>query len=138
LHRPYFRAPVSRLYLFGRPQDLAVERELGSVARRDHARFWDTKRRDGADGLEVWIGDASRDVGIKVLFRHHVPIGTTHRIDPNLDAERDGIVTALSAAGQVGTVVMEPGSGATTKGRNAGGDTFFTDGRVALVVLRNP
>jgi hypothetical protein len=99
LHRSYLRAPVSRLFLFGRMQDFAVEHELGSVARRDHARFWDTGRQDPQTHLELWIGDASRDVGIKVLRRKHVPVGTTHRIDPNLDAERGLIIGALQQAG---------------------------------------
>ena len=76
-HHPYPAAPVSRLYLFGRMEDLAVEHELGTVSRRDHARFWDTGRRDPVTHLELWIGDASRDVGIEVLRRHHLPVGTT-------------------------------------------------------------
>jgi hypothetical protein len=135
MHRLYPRAPVSRLYLFGRAQDFAVEYELGSVARRDHARFWDTGRQDAATRLELWIGDAARDVGIKALLRHHMPIGTTHRIDPDVDAERARIVAAFQAAGLAASVVMEPGSGATINGHNAGGDRFFTDGRVALIVL---
>jgi hypothetical protein len=135
LHRSYPTAPVSRLYLFGRQEDFAVEHELGSVARRDHARFWDTKRRDPTTHLELWIGDASRDSGIEVLRRHGIPVGTTHHIDPDLDAERTRIVQALRATGRVLAVVMEPGMGATTAGRNGGGDRFFTDGRVAVIVL---
>jgi hypothetical protein len=35
----YMSAPVSRLYLFGRVEDFAIETELGSVARRMHARL---------------------------------------------------------------------------------------------------
>lgn len=136
-HHPYPTAPVSSLYLFGRRQDFAVEHELGTVARRDHARFWDTGRQDPATHLELWIGDASRDVGIEVLRRHHLPVGTTHRIDPNLDGERGAIVDALQQAGQVATVVMEPGMGATTEAHNGGGDRFFTDGQVAVIVLRD-
>jgi hypothetical protein len=135
MHRPYPKAPVSRLYLFGRQEDFAMEHELGSVARRDHARFWDTGRMDPATHLDLWIGDASRDAGIEVLRRHHIPIGTTHHIDPNLDAERASIVQALQAEGLVVTVVMEPGIGPTTNGKNGGGDRFYTDGKVALVVL---
>lgn len=134
--RLYPRAPVSHLYLFNRPEDFAVERELGSVARRDHARFWDTGRTDPKTHLELWIGDASKDVAIKILFRHNVPIGTTHRIDPNIDAERDSIVQAMQARGMAPSVVNETGIGATTNGRNATGDRFFTDGNARVVVLQ--
>jgi hypothetical protein len=35
-HRPDATAPVSALYLFGRRQDLAFEREVGSSASRRH------------------------------------------------------------------------------------------------------
>jgi len=69
LHRSYPRAPVSRLYLFGRPEDLALEHELGAVSRRDHVRFWDTRRWDPQTHLELWIGDASRDTVLKSCGR---------------------------------------------------------------------
>jgi hypothetical protein len=131
----YPQAPVSHLYLFKRPEDFAVERELGSVSRRDHARFWDTGRTDAKTHQELWIGDASRDVAIKVLYRHHVPIGTTHRIDPNIDVERDSIVHAMQANGVTAAVVNEQGMGATTNGRNGTGDRFSTDGIARVVVL---
>jgi hypothetical protein len=136
LHRPYPIAPVSRLFIFGRQEDFAVEHELGSVARRDHARLWDTGRMDPETHLELWIGDASRDAGIEILRRHGMPIGTTHHIDPNLDAERALIVQALQAKGMVATMLMEPGIGPTTNGHNGGGDRFYTDGKVALLILR--
>jgi hypothetical protein len=135
LNRLYPRAPVSHLYLFNRPEDFAVERELGSVSRRDHARFWDTGRTDPKTKEELWIGDASRDVAIKILYRHRIPIGTTHRIDPNIDAERDGIVHSMQAKGLAAAVVNEQGMGATTNGRNGGGDRFSTDGKVRVVLL---
>src|SRR6266536_2506204 len=41
LDRPYPTAPCSRLYLFGRPQDVAFEMTLGKSPRcRHHVRFW--------------------------------------------------------------------------------------------------
>ncbi len=137
-HRSYPTAPVSNLYLFGRPEDFAVEHERGSVAQRDHARFWDTTRRDSKTGLDLFVGDASRDIAIKVLrTKKGLPKGTTHRIDGDLDAERTLIVDLLRKAGLVTTVVMEPGMGQTTTAVNGGGDRFSTDGMVAVVVLKN-
>ncbi len=136
-HRSYPTAPVSNLYLFGRPEDFAVEHERGSVAQRDHARFWDTTRRDRTTGLDLFIGDASRDIAIKVLrTATGLPKGTTHKIDGDLDAERTLIVDRLRAAGLVTAVVLEPGMGRTTTAVNGGGDRFTTDGRVAVVVLK--
>ena len=65
----------------------------------------------------------------EVRHRHGLPVGTTHHIDPDLDAMRTTIATPLEGTGLVGTVEMEPGMGATTTGKNAGGDRFFTDGQ---------
>jgi len=137
-HGSYPTAPVSNLYLFGRREDFAVEHELRSVYSRDHARFWDTTRRDAKTGLDLFIGDASRDIAIKVLRTSKgIPKGTTHRIDGNLDQERTTIVNLLRQAGLVTAVVMEPGMGRTTNAENGGGDRFYTDGRFAVVVLNN-
>ena len=39
--RPYLDAPVSNLYVWGRPQDLAFEQPVGDSPRqRHHVRFW--------------------------------------------------------------------------------------------------
>jgi hypothetical protein len=135
-HRSYKTAPVSNLYLFERPEDLAIEYELGSVAQRHHARFWQTGRQDQATQRDLWLGAISTDIGIKVLSHHHVPVGTTHRIDANLDRARDLLTTLLVEAGLVDAVVKRPGIGPTTDGRNGGGDPFFTDGDVTVLVLK--
>jgi hypothetical protein len=135
-HRLYPSAPVSKLFLFRRAEDFAVEHELGSVARRDHARFWDTGRKDTATGLEIWIGDAARDIGIEVLRKHGIPVGTTHKIDANVDGERSLIVNDLKGAGSVTAVIMEPGMGAVKNAVNGEGDHFSTDGKAALIILR--
>ncbi len=136
-HQPYPTAPVSTLYLFGRMQDFAMEHEVGSVSKRDHARFWDTKRQDPRTHLELWLSDASRDIAIEPLMKDTVPVGTTHKIDPNIDAERGLIDAALNQARLVSAKVIEMGI-PTTNGRNGSGDRFFTDGKVPVFVLSAP
>lgn len=135
-HSSYKTAPVSNLYLFGRPEDFAVEHELGWVGMRDHARFWDTGRKDSATHLEIWIGDCSRDIAIKIIRKHGIPVGTTHKIDGHLDTERNLIVSEMKSKNEVQTVAMEPGIGNASGLKNATGDTLYTDGKVALVVLK--
>jgi hypothetical protein len=137
-HGKYLSAPVSRLYLFGRVEDLAVETELGSVSSRMHARLWETGRQDQATGRAVWLGAASLDIGIELLRLDHIPMGTTHRIDPDVDAVRDLLMVILSEAGLVAAVTRCPGIGPTTDGRNGGGDRFFTDGAVVVMVVTPP
>lgn len=135
-HGKYPKAPVSRQYLFGRLEDFAVEHELSSVSQRDHARFWDASKQDPNTHQEIWLGAASRDIGIKVLRRHKVLVGTTHRIDGHLDTERQLIVTEMQHSGVVKSVFMEPGVGKLTNARTGGGDLIFTDGKLAVIVLK--
>jgi hypothetical protein len=135
-HKLYPQAPVSVLYLFGRAEDIAIEHELGAVARRDHVRLWDTGRADPRTGKRLWIGDAARDIGIEVVFKHRLPAGTTHRIGPNIDAERRRIVSDMQRAEFVRAVIMEPGIGKTSDGRNGENNRFYTDGMVAVIVLK--
>jgi hypothetical protein len=137
-HGRYPTAPVSNLYLFGRREDFAVEHELRSVYSRDHARLWDTQRTDHTTGRDLFIGDASQDIAIKVLRdKRHLPIGTTHKIAGDVDAERDHIVRLMQQAGLVQTVVSEPGMGRTRDAVNGGGDHFSTDGRALVIVLKS-
>ena len=131
----YVSAPVSRLFLFDRVEDFAIETELGSVASRMHARFWDAGRQDPATGRALWLGAVSLDTGIELLRRHHIPVGTTHRIDPDLDAVRDLLMVMLIEAGLVGAVTRRPGIGRTPDGRNGSGDPFFTEGDVMVITV---
>jgi hypothetical protein len=94
-----------------------------------HARFWDSGRRDTATNRAVWLGAVSLDVGIEVLRHGYVPVGTTHHIDPDLDAARDLLLLSLLEAGQVRAAARRTGIGPTPDGRNGGGDI-----RAALAV----
>jgi hypothetical protein len=136
LRRSYPTAPVSNLFLFARPEDFAIEFEVGWVAQRFHARFWQTGWQDAATQRDLWLGAISTDIGIEVLHRHHLPTGTTHRIDPDLDTARDMFMLALTEADLVAAAGKRAGIGPTADGRNGSGDPFFTDGDVVVIVLK--
>jgi hypothetical protein len=122
-------APVSTRYFSGRPQDAAYELSGPNARQRHHLRVWlvDTAR-------QVWIGAASRDAGLLVRPLH----GTaTHRLDPNIDVERDLIVRELLAGGCAGLAGYTRLPGAVTAGRNAEGQRFVTDGRTAVIQLHS-
>jgi hypothetical protein len=78
----------------------------------------------------VWVATASFDIGIELSPRLHLP---THRIDPNIDAERALIVSDLTSAGakELGMLRVVP----PLQGTNAGGDAFMTDGRAAVLAV---
>lgn len=136
LHRPDPDAPVSTLVFEGRRQDLAFEKLVGGSAdQRHHVRFWQSDPlTPGGDG-PLWLGSASFDRGVG--FSHDTG-QITHHIGPDLDAERDLVISSLSGAGWIGSTYEVEGSGATKDGRNGGGDPFFTDGKVEIGVLKRP
>ena len=132
LDRPDLVAPVSNLLLFGRPQDLAFEKEVGENAgQRNHVRFWRTELH-ADDGRPVWIGDAALDSGVE-LSRTTGQI--THHIAPDIDAERDTLMHDLESAGWLTARYDVTGIGPTLNGHNGGGDRYFTDGELAVGVL---
>lgn len=135
LHRPDLDAPVSPLLYEGRKQDLAFEKPVGDSAdQRNHVRFWLTKKTD-SDGRPFWLGSASFDRGVGLS---HDTGQITHHIGPDIDAERDLVISDLTAAGQLSSTYEIPGIGATKDGRNGGGDPYYTDGKALVGVLKIP
>ena len=133
LGRAYSTAPVSNLYLYGRKEDMAFERPGHNVRQRDHIRIWNTSR-SGSDGRPIWIGSATKDTKVELSRTNHLP---THCIAPDLDDERDLVVSELAQTGFVIGDNTCPGFGKETEGFNGGGDPYFTDGQVAVLTLAN-
>ncbi len=134
LHRSYPAAPVSPLYVFGRRQALAFEREVAdSPAQRHHVRFWVCPpgwRLPGGALVDL-VGAATFDrrVGLS-LFTLQV----THKVAERTDAERDLVVTALRSAGARVHVLRNFSSG--YHARNGGGDAIETDGHLPVLDVR--
>jgi hypothetical protein len=133
LKRPYDDAPVSSLYLFGRKEDLAFEQPVGNDPRqRHHVRLWLTKKTD-TDGRPMWIGAD--------IFDQHVGINRTngqitHVTGPDIDAERDYLFRDLKTTGDLSETYAEDGFHKILKGKNGGGDPWFTDGRLIVGVIK--
>lgn len=124
-------APVSNLYLFGRREDLAFEKPVGHSPReRHHVRLWKSTELD--DGQPMWMGAATHDVGVELS---HTTGQVTHRISPEVDAERDLLLADLTKAHSVLGVRWIDGFHHEVQGRNGGGDPWRTDGRLAVITL---
>jgi hypothetical protein len=91
--RAYAAAPVSALFYKGMLPELVFEKSLNTVTKRHHIRVW---YAGVVDGHELWLGAATHDTG--GTFNPHY-FRFTHKIDPNVDDERDKIVTDLRFAG---------------------------------------
>lgn len=128
----YAHAPLSTQTMFGRPQDIAFEKNCIHVTARDHFRGWASSMTDGR-GRPVWCLACTRDAKIGLTERGHMP---NHIIDPDVDKERDLVVGDLSASGQVASAYEVVGLGPGYRGHNAAGDPYFTDGMVKVLELR--
>ncbi|MCL4417351.1 MAG: LssY C-terminal domain-containing protein, partial [Actinobacteria bacterium] len=97
-----------------------------SIKERHHVRFWKTNIYT-RDGKRLYVGTASYDTDIKWYI--------THKIDPNIDKEREYLFKDLLKSGLIKSYqkiqFVKP-----TKGKNFTGDAFFTDGKAYLINLK--
>lgn len=133
LRRSYAAAPMSDLYLMGRRHDFAYQQEVGgTTAKRHHVRFWRMPaefRLPGGERAE-WLAAATYDRGVGFsLFTFQI----THRIDEDVDVERDYLVDTLRYADpQLRVGIIEDFSTAF-RHRNGQGDRLRTDGDLPVV-----
>jgi hypothetical protein len=128
-NKAYPTAPVTPSFLDGEVEDVAFERpqDTATIRRRHHTRWWQTDF--SVDGRPVWVATASFDEGLE---RSRLFV-VTHRIDANIDAERDTIVADLAGTGLVVETARVRVS-APLAGTNAEGNTFFTQGTAIVLV----
>jgi hypothetical protein len=127
-------APVSSLYAFGRKQDFALQRARESITQRNHMRLWLAPFLH--EGRQVWIGQVSRDIGIKLSLKS--PSVTTHIIDPEIDLTREYLFHSLLAEGFVKRFGFVTGAFAATRSDpayNLTGDPYFSDGLRLVIIL---
>lgn len=127
----YRYSPVSPLYVFGRPQDIAGQKDRGTINLRNHARFWLTPLR--FRGTNVWIGQISRDIGVRFIPAFPP---TTHKIDPDVDEVRNGLIQDLAYSQALARFAYVKGVGAAPRDEprhNLTGDPYFTDGLRAVL-----
>ncbi|HMF17029.1 MAG TPA: LssY C-terminal domain-containing protein [Gemmataceae bacterium] len=133
LKRPYEEAPVSNLYLFGRKQDLAFQQAVGNNPRqRHHVRFWRAEKED-EEGRPVWVGAAIFDK--RVGFSRKTG-QVTHVTGADIDAERDYLFRDLKATDELAEEYFIDGFHQILKGKNGGGDPWFTDGRLEVGIIK--
>jgi hypothetical protein len=129
-------SPVSGLYLFGRSQDAALQKARDNINERNHLRLWMSPIR--YQGLPVWIGQISRDIGVRFTTKTI----TTHKVDPDVDETREYLVENLAYSQALAKIGYVDGVGAAPIDEPRGnltGDPYFTDGhRVVLWVSSQP
>jgi hypothetical protein len=132
----YTTSPVSPLYVFGRPQDIALQKARNNISLRNHLRVW--RAPFTAQGRDVWVGQISRDIGTKLTTQTWS--FTTHRISPEVDQDRYYLLQDLLLTGQAYRFGFARGVGLsspTNPRTNLGYDPYVTDG-LRLVVFLGP
>jgi hypothetical protein len=132
----YRYSPVSGLYVFGRPQDVAFQKARDNIHERNHLRLWMSPVT--YEGLPVWLGQISRDIGVRFTKKTI----TTHKIDPDTDETREFLLEDLAYSqalekfayveGAIPAPIDDPRGNFT-------GDPYFTDGyRLVMWVTSTP
>jgi hypothetical protein len=112
----------SEVHNFGFEKETAAD----NVRTRHHTRFWKTNYVT-ENGENIYVGTASFDNGIKW--------GVTHKINPDVDTEREFLFNDLQNTGLLSKTekqqFVEP-----KLGSNFSGDLFFTDGKLYLFFVK--
>jgi hypothetical protein len=130
----YVTMPMSQLYLFDRPQDYgwAHAEPIKVVASRNHLRVW--KAPFPVNGQILWVGAATHDVGFEKDQRNN---SVTHKIDPDIDLERDYVEKTLSSTGVVTELTHFLPQNPLKEARTATGGSFHSNGQVLVLKLAN-
>lgn len=128
----YKKLPMFNLYVYGRPEDLAfvLPNPRLIVEQRHHVRIWKTDYE--LDGIPVWVGSATHDVSIEIVL-HKLSI--FHRINPNVDAERNFIGRDLAKHWHPVQEEYLQAPNPVYVAKTATGQSYHTDGRVLFVDL---
>lgn len=129
----YVEMPMSELYLFGRPQDFgfALAKPFEVAYQRHHNRVWKSPYTLG--GEPVWVGAGTHDIGIE--HDQRTKNGVTHKIDPDVDKEREFIAESLISTGLVSAKMYMRPSRPVGETHTATGGGFHSDGRVLILGL---
>ena len=127
----YGAQPVSTLEIDGAPPRFVFEKVVNSMARRDHIRIWQWGGAVG--GRELWLVTATRDNGVRFSRAQR---SFTHRVNPDVDAEREKVLNDLLAAGVVnGSSYLVRRAPAEPVMFNDGQSHVQSDWRLAVVEL---
>lgn len=133
--RSYKQGPFMPLFVDIGLQDLAFQKTTArnKFAQRHHIRIWRT-RHILPGGNHLWIAAATHETGIKIVW---LPPFVIHRMNPDLDYERDHIAAELIAQGHLMAgehQINEPIKRSSPK-RNPNNDIYYTDGKAKVIEI---
>jgi len=128
LKKSYPKAPMTPDFWNSEVHNFGFEKETSAnnIHTRHHTRFWKTNYVT-ENKENIYVGTASFDNGIKW--------GITHKINPDIDTEREFLFKDLQETGLI--LKNKKTQFVDTKlGSNFAGDLFFTDGKLYLLSVK--
>jgi len=85
------------------------------------------------NGETIWVGAGTHDIG----FEKDIRTGKlTHKIDPEVDNERENIAQSLEKSGKVKSTTYYLPPNPVQEARNASGGGYHSDGRLLVIFLK--
>ncbi|WP_193103742.1 LssY C-terminal domain-containing protein [Brachybacterium sp. FME24] len=135
LRRSFPAAPVSDLFLMGRRHEFTYQQEVGgTTTKRHHVRFWRMPSDFVLPGgyRTDWLAAGTYDRAVGFSF---FTLQITHRIDENIDVERDYLIDTVRFADPEIPVEVIKEFSTAYHDRNGQGDRFHTDGHLPVIDL---
>lgn len=135
-NKSYPAAPVDALYLFNKKPTLVFQKQInGSPREKHHVRFWETPNNWYLPGGHQanWLGAAHHDK--KLSFKAYI-LQFSHKIEADIDIERDYIIKTLEDLNLVSKLKQVKHYMSGYHDTNSGGDAIHTDGSLPFIYLR--
>jgi hypothetical protein len=120
----YRYAPVTPLFLYGRPQDAAFRKTRGTRDERNQIRLWLSPIL--FRGKPVWVGQISREIKVRYRFK----------LEPLVDEARTYLFQDVLYSSALEKYGYVKGVGAATQSnprKTLQGNSYFTDGYRAVM-----
>ena len=130
----YRYSPMSDLFMYGRNQDISLQKARDTIDERNHMRLWYAPARFME--MPIMVGQISRDIGVRLTGKLSPP--TTHVIDPEVDEARWYLEQDLTLSQRVAQVGLARGVGRALEKQpkhNLMGDPYYTDGFRLVVIF---
>lgn len=134
-NRSYKKGPFMPLFVDIGMQDMSFQKttKTNKFSQRHHIRIWRT-RHSLPGGNQLWIAAATHETGMKIVW---LPPFVVHRMDPDLDYERDYIAAELIDQGHLmaGEHQINHAIKKSKPKRNPNNDRYYADGKTKVIEI---
>jgi len=125
----YDEGPFAPLFLDGERQELELQKQTNTYAKRHHVRLW---RRGTLHGRALWVGCGTHDIGLRI---RRAGTDWPHIVHPRIDIERSKILHDLMFSGRAEGYTLVPRPAAAGQHDYEDEGRLITDGAVLVVRL---